>query len=154
MTKGPFSDKGRRATELLELVYFDVCVQLSQHARGGYEYFVTFTDDYSRYGFVYLLKHKSETFNVFKVFRALVAKQTGKVIKTLWSDQGGEYMSGEFDDFFKEEGIASQLTALGTPQQNGVSERRNRTLMDTVRSMMSYSSLTLSFWGYSLETSA
>ena len=75
MTKRPFSDKGRRATELLELVHFDVCGLLSTQARGGYEYFVTFTDDYSRYGFVYLLKHKSETFNVFKVFRALVEKQ-------------------------------------------------------------------------------
>ena len=81
-------------------------------------------------------------------------KQTGKVIKTLRSDRGGEYMSGEFDDFLKEEGIASQLTAPGTPQQNGVSERRNRTLMEMVRSMMSYSSLPLSFWGYALETAA
>ena len=154
MTKRPFTAKGRRATELLELVHSDVCGPLSTQARGGYEYFVTFTDDYSRYGFVYLLKHKSETFNVFKVFRALVEKQTGKQIKTLRSDRGGEYMSGEFDDFLKEEGIASQLTAPGTPQQNGVSERRNRTLMEMVRSMMSYSSLPLSFWGYALETAA
>ena len=63
-------------------------------------------------------------------------------------------MSGEFDDFLKEEGIASQLTAPGTPQQNRVSERRNRTIMEMVRSMMSYSSLPPSFWRYALETAA
>ena len=144
LPKRPFSDKGRRAIELLELVHSYVCGPLSQKARGGYEYFITFNDDYSRYGFVYFLKHKSETFNVFKVFRALMEKQNGKVIKTIRSDRGGEYMSGEFDDFLKEEGIASQLTAPGIPQQNRVSEIRNRTL-EMVRSMISYSSLPLSF---------
>ena len=63
-------------------------------------------------------------------------------------------MLGEFEDHLKEEGILSQLTAPGTPQQNGMSERRNRTLLDMVRSMLSYSSLTDSFWGYALETAA
>ena len=123
-------------------------------ARRGYEYFVTFTDDYSRYGHVYLMRRKSDTFEKFKAYRALVEKQLGKVIKTLRSDRGGEYLLGEFEDHLKEEGIVSQLTAPGTPQQNGVSEKRNRTLMDMVRSMMSYSSLSDSFWGYALETAA
>ena len=87
MTKRPFCDKGRRATELLELVYSDVCGPLSQQARGGYEYFITFTDDYSRYGFVYLLKHKSETFNVFKVFRAFSGKANSQIDQnsSIWS---------------------------------------------------------------------
>ena len=76
------------------------------------------------------------------------------MIKTLRSDRGGEYLLGEFEDHLKEEGIVSQLITPGTPQQNGVSERRNRTLMDMVRSMMSYSSLSDSFWGYALETAA
>ena len=70
----------------------------------------------------------------------------------LLSDRGGEYLDTEFKDHLIEHGIVSQLTAPGTPQQNGVAERRNRTMLDMVRSMMSYSSLPLSFWGYTLQT--
>ena len=154
MTKRPFSTKGERATECLQLIHSDVCGPLNIQARGGYEYFITFTDDYSRFGVIYLMHRKSETFEKFKEYKAMVEKQLDKQIKTLRSDRGGEYLLGEFDDYLKEEGILSQLTAPGTPQQNGVSERRNRTLMDMVRSMMSYSSLPDSFWGYALETAA
>ena len=100
------------------------------------------------------MRRKSDTFEMFKEYRALVEKQLGKPIKTLQSNRGGEYLLGEFEDHLREEGILSQLTALGTPQQNGVSEWRNRTLLDMVRSMMSYSSLLNSFWGYALETAA
>ena len=63
-------------------------------------------------------------------------------------------MSGDFKSYLAQEGIISQLSSPGTPQQNGVSERRNRTLLDMVRSMLSYSSLPESFWGYALETAA
>ncbi|KAK8708914.1 hypothetical protein V6N13_059949 [Hibiscus sabdariffa] len=77
-----------------------------------------------------------------------------KVSKQLRSDRGGEYLSHEFDELLKECGIVSQLTPPGTPQWNGVSERRNRTLLDMVRSMMSHSDLLISFWGHALETAA
>ncbi|KAK9024987.1 hypothetical protein V6N11_064888 [Hibiscus sabdariffa] len=69
-------------------------------------------------------------------------------------DRGGEYLGHEFDELLKECGIVSQLTPPGTPQWNGVSERRNRTLLDMVRSMMSHSDLPISFWGHALETAA
>ena len=68
------------------------------------------------------------------------------------TDRGGEYLSDEFGLHLKQCGIVSQLTPPGTPQRNGVSERRNRTLLDMVRSMMSLTNLSLSFWGYALET--
>ena len=152
MTKRPFSAKGERSKEPLQLIHSDVCGPLNVQARGGYEYFVTFIDDYSRYGYVYLMQKKSETFGKFKEFRAEAEKQLGKTIKTLRSDRGGEYLDTEFKDYLIEHGILSQLTAPGTPQQNGVAERRNRTLLDMVRSMMSYSSLPYSFWGYALQT--
>ena len=77
-----------------------------------------------------------------------------KKIKFLRSDRGGEYLSYVFGIHLKQCGIVSQLTPPGTPQRNGVSERRNRTLLDMVRSMMSLTYLTLSFWGYALETAA
>ena len=83
MTKSPFTGKGERASELLGLVHSDVCGPMSSSARGGYFYFITFTDDLSRYGYVYLMKHKSESFEMFKLFRNEVEKQTGKCIKTL-----------------------------------------------------------------------
>ena len=123
-------------------------------ARGGYEYFITFTDDNSRYGYVYLMRRKSDSFEKFKEFKAEVERQTGKLIKALRSDRGREYLLGEFKDYLVHHGIVSQLTAPGTPQQNGVAERRNRTLLEMVRSMMSHASLPISFWGYALETAA
>ena len=123
-------------------------------ARGGYQYFITFTDDFSRYGYVYLMRHKSESFEKFKEFKNEVQNQLGKSIKTLRSDRGGEYLSQEFGDHLKECGIVSQLTPPGTPQWNGVSERRNRTLLDMVRSMMSHANLPSSFWGYALLTTS
>ncbi|KAK0574097.1 hypothetical protein LWI29_018105 [Acer saccharum] len=115
MTKRTFSAKGARATECLGLMHTDVCGPMSIQARGGYEYFITFTDDYSRFGYVYLMRHKSDAFDMFKLFKA-------------------------------------EFSAPGTPQQNGVAERRNRTLLDMVRSMLSYSTLPISFWGYVLQT--
>ena len=100
------------------------------------------------------MKHKLEAFEKFKEFQNEAHNQLGKKIKFLRSDRGGEYMSHEFDDHLKSCGIVPQLTPLGTPQRNGVLERRNRTLLDMVRSMMSRTDLPLSFWGYCLETSA
>ena len=152
MTKRPFTSKGNRAKDLLELIHTNVCRPLNLMARRGYEYFITFTDDYSRYGYTYLLHQKSEAFEKFRVFQAEVEKQLDKSIKSLRSDRGGEYLSAEFIDHLVQNGIVSQLTTPGTPQQNGVSERRNRTLLNMVRSMMSYSDLPYFLWGYALST--
>ena len=94
----PFNAKGNRAKDLLELVHSDVCGPMSIQARGGYEYFITFTNDHSRFGYVYLMKQKSETFEKFKEFRAEVENQLGKRIKAIRSDRGGEYLLGDFKD--------------------------------------------------------
>ena len=154
MTKTPFSGTMERASDLLEIIHTDVCGPMSVEARGGYRYFLTFTDDLSRYGYVYLMKHKSETFEKFKQFQSEVENHRNKKIKFLRSDRGGEYLSFEFGAHLRQCGIVSQLTPPGTPQRNGVSERRNRTLLEMVRSMMSLTDLPLSFWGYALETAA
>jgi hypothetical protein len=86
-----FSAKEYRAKELLELVHTNVCGLMSIQGRGGYEYFITFTDDYSRYGYVYLMRRKFEVVDKFKEFWAEAKKQLGKHIKALRSDRGGEY---------------------------------------------------------------
>ena len=96
MTKAPFTKKGEKSKELLELIHTDVCGPMSTTARGGYQYFITFTDDLSRYGYVYLMRHKSETFERFKEFQNEVENQRGKKIKALRSDRGGEYLNHEF----------------------------------------------------------
>ncbi|MCQ7056702.1 transposase family protein, partial [Clostridioides difficile] len=102
MTKRPFKAKGYRAKEVLELIHSDLCGPMSIQARGGFEYFVTFIDDYSRYGYIYLLRRKSECFEKFKEYRADVEKQHGKSIKSLRSDRGGEYLAGEFRSYLSE----------------------------------------------------
>ncbi|KAI3732822.1 hypothetical protein L1987_64031 [Smallanthus sonchifolius] len=117
--------------------------------RSGERYVVTFTDDFSRYGYVYLMKHKHE---MFKQYQNEIQNQLGKTIKMLRSDRSGEYLSLEFDEHLKKCGIISQLTPPGTPQLKGVSERRNRTLLDMVRSMMCRINLPHSFWSFYLET--
>ena len=91
-------------------------------ARGDFEYFVSFIDDYSRYGFIYLMRRKSECFDKFKEYKVDVEKRLGKSIKTLRSDRGGEYLLGEFRNYLSEAGIQSQLFAPGTPQKNSVAE--------------------------------
>ncbi|KAJ9552730.1 hypothetical protein OSB04_016775 [Centaurea solstitialis] len=154
MTKQPFNSENERATDLLEIIHTDVCGPFSHVARGGYRYFITFTDDFSRYGYVYLMRHKSETFEKFKEYQNEVQNLLDKRIKFLRSDRGGEYLSDEFDNHLMECGIVSQLTPPYTPQMNGVSERRNRTLLDMVRTMMCHSTLPISFWGHALETAA
>ena len=74
MTKRPLSAKGERSKEPLQIVYSDICGPLSVQARGGYEYFITFIDDYSRYDYVYLMRRKFETFGKFKEFMAEAKK--------------------------------------------------------------------------------
>ena len=102
-------------SERLELIHSDVCGPMSTTARGGYQYFVTFTDDLSRYGYIYLMRHKSGTFEKFKEFQNEVENQLGKTIQLPRFDRGGEYMSQEFDDHLKSRGIVPQLTPPGTP---------------------------------------
>ena len=96
MTKCPFSGKGYRNKEPLELVHSDLCSPMNAKTRGGYEYFVSFIDDYSRYGYIYLMHKKSETLEKFKEYKIEVENLLGKSLKTLRSDRGGEYMDTEF----------------------------------------------------------
>ena len=112
MTKRSFTVKGVRVEGCLDVIHSYVCGSFSVHARGGYEYFITFTDDNSRYEYVYLVKRKSEALDKFKEFKAKSEKKLGRHIQSLHSDRDGEYMSIEFVSLLKEHGILSQLSAL------------------------------------------
>ena len=115
MTRSPFVGQMARAKDLLEIIHSNVCGPFSEIDRGGFFYFMTFIDDLSRYGHLFLIKNKSESFEKFKEFKAQVENPIGKSIKTFRSDRGGEYLSTEFIKFLSEEGIVSQLMPPGTP---------------------------------------
>ena len=115
MTKTPFSGTMERATDLLEIIHTDVCGPMSVEDHDRYRYILTFTDDLSRYEYVCLIKHKSETFEKFKEFQSEVENHRNKKIKFLQSDRGGEYLSYEFGLHLKQCGIVFQLTPPGTP---------------------------------------
>ena len=108
ITKTPFSRTMERATDLLEIIHTDVCDPVSVKARGVYRYSLTFTDDLSRYGYIYLMKHKSETFEKFKEFQSEVENDRDKKIRFLRSDRGDKYLSYEFGLQLKQCGIVSQ----------------------------------------------
>ncbi|GJR63154.1 zinc finger, CCHC-type containing protein [Tanacetum coccineum] len=151
MARKSFPHQVEKAKDLLGLIHTDVCGPFRTVSREGASYFNTFIDDFSRYDYVYLMKHKHEVFETFKVFQNEVENQLGKKIKAIRSNHKGEYLSHKFVNHMKSCGIVSQLTPPYTPQHNGVSERRNRTLLDMVQSMMNLTNLPKSFWGYALE---
>ncbi|CAL2225681.1 unnamed protein product [Prunus armeniaca] len=109
-------------------------------------YFILFIDEYTRMTWVYFLRERSEVFNIFKKFKTHVEKQSGHYIKALRSDRGKEYTSKEFNKFCEDEGVEHQLTVGYAPEQNGVSERKNRTIMEMARSMIFEKGLPNTFW--------
>ena len=135
--ESPVTIPGVYCKEDLELVYSDVCGKVGTQSLGGSEYFVTFLDDYTQYVWVYILKQKSEVFQCFREWTALVEKSSGRKIKIFWSDNGGEYTSTEFGKYLTQEGIKHELTIPHTPQQNGAAERLNRTLVEGVHNHVS-----------------
>ena len=159
--KGKLTTKVRnakvdRCIELLEVIHTNIYGPFTPPAIGGYKYFITFIDDYSRYGFVELIREKSNSLEALKAFKAKVKLQQGKKIKVVHSDRGGEYY-GRYDDtgcnprpfdkYLQECVIDDQYTMSNTPQQNVIAERRNHTLLDMVRCMLVNSSLPEFLWG-------
>lgn len=140
-----------RSKHILDLIHSDVW-ESSELSLGGARYLVSFIDDYSRRCWVYPIKKKSDVFSIFKEFKVLVELESGKRIKCLRTDNGGEYTDGEFLALCKQEGIKRQFTVAYTPQQNGVAERMNRTLAERMRAMLRTVSLPNSFWAEAAMT--
>eukprot|EP00253_Pinus_taeda_P014280 PITA_14280 len=134
--KSPFPSSDSRATGILDLIHSDVSGRMSHVSLSGYEYYVLFIDDHSRRTWIYFLKTKSEFFKRFQEFRALVETQTGWKIKSLRSDNGGEYTLGEFVDYCAKASIRREFTVPYNPQQNGVAERKNRSIVGVAKAML------------------
>lgn len=148
------SGKSIRAKAPLEIVHSDVCGPMQTPSLAGNQYFLTFIDDFTRKTWIYFLKNKSEVFEKFQNFKALMENQSGLHIKVLRTDRGGEYISKEFLRFCRENGIHKQFTARYTPQQNGVVERKNRTIMDMARSMLKAKHLPNDYWAEAVNCAA
>jgi transposase InsO family protein len=145
--KKPFPRNKNISKEILDLIHLDVCGPMPSRSLGGSLYYVIFIDDYSRKTWLYLLKTKHEVFSKFQEFKEEIENLTNKKIKTLRTDNGGEYTSKEFVAFCKSTGIGRELTVPHNPQQNGVAERKNRSIEETIKALLNDQGLSMFLWG-------
>lgn len=141
-----------RASETLELVHGDLCGPIQPSTPAGNRYFLLLVDDFSRFMWIALLSSKEKAFTAFKAIKVIAEVEQCKKLKVLRTDRGGEFKSVEFEDFCTENGIKRHMTAPYSPQQNGVVERRNQTVMGMARSMMKTMKVPAEFWGEAVTT--
>jgi histone deacetylase 1/2 len=138
-----YTSSERVSTMPLELVHSDVWGPAIA-SPGGYKYYVSFIDDYSRFCWIYLLKHKSDVEQVFYAFQAHVERLLDAKIKVVQSDWGGEYH--RLHSYFQRTGIVHRVSCSHTSQQNGIAERKHRHLVETGLDLLAHSSTPLRFW--------
>lgn len=150
----PFKQVGTRATKPLELIHSDLCGPMENASYGGMRYFINFIDDYTRMVHVYFTKDKLSILEIFKDYKRYVENQLDSKIKMLRTDNGKEYCNGNFERYLANCGIIHQTSAPYTPQQNGLSERMNRTLVEKARCMISNANLEKPVWAEAVATAA
>lgn len=153
--KTPFDCSAEKTVrQPFDLIHSDVCGKIDPVSQGGGNYFVTFIDDSTRYLWVYIMKNKSDVFQIFKDWSIMIQKQYDCKIKRFRTDNGGEYTSNEFEMYLKKEGIVHEKTIPYTPEQNGLAERMNRTLIETIRTMLADSNVSKSLWAEAISTAS
>nr|GEV90615.1 retrovirus-related Pol polyprotein from transposon TNT 1-94 [Tanacetum cinerariifolium] len=140
-----------RAKKPLQLIHIDLCGPITPSSHGKNHYFILFIDDFPRKTLVYFLKEKSQAFKAFKTFKAMVENNKGLKIKSMRSNRGGEFLSKEFNKFCEENGIRKFLTAPYSSQQNGMVERKNKTIIIMVRSMLKTKKMPKEFWAEAVD---
>lgn len=130
-----------------------MCGPIHPNSASGKKYFFLLVDDYSCYMWVYFLKRKDEAFSAFKNFCALVERGEEMKVRVFRTDRGGAFGSNEFKMFCKKGGIKRHYTVPYTPQQNGVVERRNRTVVEMARSCLKETKLPPVLWGEAIRHS-
>ena len=151
-TRLPFNSSISRASKLFEMVHSDVWGPAPLESFDGYRYYVTFVDDFSRVTWLYLLKFKSEVMDAFKNFHNLVMNHFSSQIHILRSDNGTEYTSKNMTNYLSTHGIIHQTSCVGTPQQNGIAERKNRDLLEKTRALMLQMNVPKRFWSQGVLT--
>ena len=147
-----FEKSESKTNGILELIHSDVCGPLNIETPGEKRYILTLIDDYSHYVTIYLLKNKSEVSEKIIHFVELNKNKFDKIVKTLRSDNGGEYISHDLKNYFTKNGIKHEFTCPYTPEQNGKAERMNRSLIEMTRCMLEESGLEKKFWGEAVNT--
>lgn len=153
-TRSSFKKSLSQAAAPLDLIHSDLCGPMEEVSLGGARYFLTLIDDHTRKVFVYFLAQKSEVLAHFKEFKAFVEVQLERKIKAIRSDNGTEYCNKEFEKLCRSNGIVHQKSVAYTPQQNGVAERMNRTLVERAKCMLADASLKKSYWAEALNMAA
>lgn len=148
----PFNHKGNRADSVLQIIHGDLCGPMEETSLGGSKYFLILEDDFTRMVFVFFLRSKDEAHEKFKEFKNYVENQKGKTIKIFRTDQGTEFDSNQFRDYYKQHGILHQQTNVYTPQQNGMSERMNRTIVEKARCLLYDAKLEKFLWAEAVAT--
>lgn len=133
------------ASQVLKLIHGDLCGRITPPNASKNRYIFALIDDHSRYMWLVLLKGKGQAFEKFKRFKAMVEDETNMTIKRLRTDRGGEFTSNEFKDFCEISGIQRHMTAPYMPQQNGVVERRNQTLMEMTRFILKHMKILITY---------
>lgn len=151
-TRLPFPLSNNRSKAVLDVVHADVCGPMETKSIGLHRYFLLFVDDYSRMTFVYFLRNKSEVFKCFQEFRVMVEKQMNTNIKVLRSDNGLEFCSQDMQNYMKKCGIIHQRTTPYSPEQNGLCERFNRTVVEKARCLLFDAKLHKRFWAEAVHT--
>jgi len=141
-----------RANKGLELVHTDLCGQITPKSIGGASYFLLVVDDYSRYMWVEMLRSKDQALESFKKVIARAENESGAKLKALRTDRGGELTSNLFSVFCSEGGIKHYTTTPYTPQQNGVVERRNQSVVEMPRCLLKTMKVPSVFWGEAVRT--
>ena len=153
MHRIPFPKKSEKEThQPLQLVRSDLCGPMNVDSVGGSKYVLTFTDDYTRYVTAYFIKNKSEVLSKCVEYVTKMENEIDLRVRAVRTDNGGEYTSQYFKKFCADKGIAQQLTNPYTPEQNGVSARLNRTLIESTRSMLIHAKMPLKFWAEAVNT--
>ncbi|CAG4939045.1 unnamed protein product [Colias eurytheme] len=152
-TRLPFQLSSSKTKDLLELIHSDVAGPMENLSIGGSRYYVLFVDDFSKMAFVYFMKAKSEVFKYFVEFQSMVEKQKDRKIKILRTDNGGEFCGQEFEKYLKKQGIVHQRTNAYTPEQNGLCERMNRSIVEKARCLIFDADLDKKFWSEAVNTS-
>jgi hypothetical protein len=150
--KKPFPRSNKRSKEVLDLIHSAVCGPMPVKSLEGSSYYVIFIDDYSRKTWSYLLKTKDKVLSKCQEFKEKIENLMNKKIKTLRTDNGGEYTSKEFISFCKSTGIRREMTVPHNPQQNGVAERKNRSIEETVKALLNDQGLSMFLWGEATMT--
>jgi hypothetical protein len=130
----------------------DLVGPFQTQSRSGFLYFLTIVDQFSGYRSVKFLKHKSDTFSQFKQFKTESEKQTGRALRMLVSDGGGEFLNDDFKTFCASEGIIHHVSPAYSPQNNGMAERANQTILVKARCLLVQSKLPKTFWAEAVNT--